>query len=678
MVFKNKPPATKKVSTIENFHGYKIADDYRWLEDNKNHDKKIWINQQNKYTDSILKKQPNFNIWKQKIEPYIRTEMHSMPVNKNGVIFFRCQFPNDDFPSLIVDNGSKEKVLLDLAEIGGGESIELSFWSPSHDGNLLVYGIAKKGNEIPTLKVRNVNTRKDIDVEIINANGNINWLDDNSGFFYTRGPKPNTVSENDVRMHTKLYLHKLGDNFDGDELIFGKDRPADDKIIIDRRFGAPYLAISVSKAWSVNDVYLFDIKSGKINELFIDKNAQFDVVPLPDKLVVGTNLNAPNVKIIVIPNNDINNTAKQYKELISESNMLIVSFSITKSRIFVSYLHDASTKVDIFDHDGNKKGKLPAPDIANIYLKTSSTDDEIYYRVETMVQPGIIYKMNTISLDSKVYFVIKINHNPDDYIIKREWAKSKDKTKLPIFIVYKKGLKLNGKNPTILYGYGGFNNIISPYYMYTNMAWLESGGVYVLSVLRGGGEYGEKWHQDGILDKKQNTFDDFIACAEYLQMKNYTDKEHLAIIGGSNGGLLVGAVTMQRPDLFKTVVCAVPLLDMIHYHKLLIASRWMNEYGDPDNIQDFNYIIKWSPYHNVDNAIDYPSIYFITSENDTRVHPMHTYKMTAKLQNVDNPNIVLMRLERNTGHSGSKPRSMMIDSISEKLTFIAWQLGLKV
>ncbi|MCX6728472.1 MAG: prolyl oligopeptidase family serine peptidase [Candidatus Saccharibacteria bacterium] len=672
-----KPPITQKIPTTEILHGRTLNDDYRWLEDITNPDAQKWIDQQNAYTDDMIAKQPDFNKWEQKVERFVRLEKHSMPVRKKDFKFYIHQAPEDDFPKLmVIDENDNEKVLLDLATIDKGKPADFSFWSASHDGSLVAYGIAKKGNEISTLRVRDVVTGKDLDDEIQNSYDSPNWLDDNSGFFYSKGPLPGTVPENDIRMNTRLYIHKLGDSVENDILIFGEGRPSDDMLFTNRRFGAPYLAISVTNTWSSNDVYLYDIKKGKTIPLFVGKDAEFEVASLKNGLIVKTNYKAPNNKIISIPFEKLNMPIHEQNELIPESDELISFFAPSKSRLFVGYFKDASTFVEIFDYDGEKTGKLPTPDICDINMRTNSLDDEVYFSVETMVETGTIYKLDAISLEATDYYRLKLPHSPKDYIIKREWTTSKDGTKLPIFIIHKKDLKINGKAPTILHGYGGFAYSESPSYLYSNMAWLENGGIFANAILRGGGEYGEKWHQDGILNKKQNTFDDFIACAQYLQEKKYTNNEHLAIIGGSNGGLLVGAVSVQRPDLFKAVVCLVPLLDMIHFHKLLIASRWVSEYGNPEKSNDFTQILKWSPYQNVSSSDIYPATFFRTALNDTRVHPMHALKMVAKLQNIEEPKIILLRVDKDTGHTGIKPRTQIIKTIAEQFTFLAWQLGL--
>ena len=674
-----KPQVTQKIPTTEILHGRTIGDDYRWLEETTNPDVRNWIDHQNANTDDIIIKRPDFKKWEKKIERFVRLERHSMPVrkNKNTVVFYVHQAAEDEYPKLIaIDKNGIEKVLLDLAKIDNGEPGDFSFLTASHDGAILVYGFAKNGNEVSILKVRNVLTGKDLDDEIQNAQGDVNWLDDNSGFFYTRGPLPGSVPDNDVRMYNKLYLHKLGDSIEKDTLIFGKDRPADDMISIDRRPGAPYLAISVTNTWNSNDVYLYDIKKGKVEPLFVNQKASFEVASLPDKLIIKTNYKAPNNKIIIIPIDKLDNPFDENLILIHEKNMLINFLSISKSRLFVGYFKDASTRVEVFDYYGKRTGYLPAPGICDINIRSNSLDDEVYYSVETMVETGTIYKLDAISLKSKEYYHLHLPHNPQDFVVKREWTHSKDGTKLPMFIIHKKGLKRRSNTPTILHGYGGFGSSIYPSYKYSTIAWLESGGIFVDAVIRGGGEYGENWHKDGILDKKQNTFDDFIACAKYLQAEKYTDKQHLAIMGGSNGGLLVGAVFIQRPDLFKAVVCLVPLLDMIHYHRLLIASRWVSEYGNPENSSDIINILKWSPYHNVDSSITYPAIYLRTAKNDTRVHPMHALKMTAKLQNTKSPNVVLLRVDNDTGHTGVKPRSKVVETLAEQFTFIAWQLGM--
>ena len=672
-------PTTKEIPTHEILHGVKIIDNYRWLEDTDNLDVKNWVLKQNIFTDKVLNEQPDYKKWQRKVEKYTRLEKHGMPYRKDGFSFYTFQSFNDDLPTIIVeDNNGVKRELLNLSKIYKKKSVNLDFWSPSHDSKFLLYGISENGSEISTLRIRDVASGKDLKDIILNVNGSVNWLDDSKSFFYDRGPIPGTVHDNDLRMNDKLYIHKIGDEIENDVLIFGDNRPAEDMINISRRFGSRYLAIRVSSAWSFNDIYLYDIKNCKIISLFVDKNARFDVDSLSDRLIIATNYNAPNGQILSVTYDKIDKNIEEYIKLIPESNASIEYYSVSKSRLFVGYLRDASIEVEIYDYSGHSKGKMPAPDICDINIFASSLDNEVYYTVETMVQVGTIYKLDAISLESSVYYNQKLTHNPNDYIIKREWAISKDGTKLPIFIVHKNNLKINGKIPTILYGYGGFSVSCSPTYIKSNMAWLDRGGIYVNAVIRGGGEFGEKWHNDGILDKKQNVFDDFIACAEYLQSKKYTDNNHLAIYGGSNGGLLVGAVSMQRPELFKTVICAVPLLDMIHFQTLLIASRWMAEYGNPEKSNDFKWLYKWSPYHNVNIATKYPSFFIRTSDNDTRVHPMHSLKMVAKLQNVKKPNTTLLRLEKNSGHTASKPRLQVIKTATEQLVFVAWQLGLHI
>jgi prolyl oligopeptidase len=353
------------------------------------------------------------------------------------------------------------------------------------------------------------------------------------------------------------------------------------------------------------------------------------------------------------------------------------SMGVAKSHLLINYMQDGTDKIEVFDHEGNYVGKLPIPEITMIGMRSDSTSDEAFYQTSSMVDPGATYRVNLTTLETELYHRIETPHNPEDFSVVREWVTSPDGTKLPLFLAMKKSTELNGDVPTILYGYGGFAVSEQPEYIEDAMAWVANGGIYGVAVLRGGGEYGESWHQAGALANKQNTFDDFIAHAEFLIENGYTHSKKLSISGGSNGGLLVGAVMTQRPELCGAVVCQVPLLDMLHYSDFLIGSLWIQEYGDPKKPEEFAWISQYSPYQNVSETGLYPPIYLTTGENDTRVHPMHAFKMAAKLQAVAKPPLTLLSTDRTAGHKNARRVDRYIEAGSKRLAFLASQLGLQ-
>ncbi len=673
-------PITKSIITTEKLHGHTLYDNYRWLEDIQSKEVTTWMDQQVKYTKIQHKTHTQYGTWKLRVKNYIQIDRIGLPVRRGDRRFFVRQRADEDLPVLWVKDGDDggERKLLDLNEMRIKEGDPtLEFWSPSRTGSLLSYTISVGGAEIPSLHIMDIESGKDIEPAIPNV-GMVSWNDDDTGFYYTRGPKPGTVPDNDLRMSTKLYFHQLGDIYTKDIMVFGKDRPADDMLWITRAKGAPYVALAVRQEWSRNDLYLIDVHTHAVRPFVTGVDAAFDALPTEKGMVIWTNHNANNAKLLLIDYGDIDNGIEAARVIVPEGDMAIQQFWLSKSRVFVGYTKDISDEIYSYDYDGGDQAKLPTPSLGVVGLSANLEDDIVYMSSQTPISPTVIYRLDAISLLSKEVERVASPHNPNDYVAYIEWTIAGGGTRMPMLIAHKKSLKRNGKAPTLLYGYGGFATSEDATYLGANMAWLEAGGVFVDAVIRGGGEYGKKWHRGGILDHKQTSFDDFIAHGENLIKLNITDSEHLGIYGGSNGGLLVGTVAVQRPDLYRAVMSQVPLLDMAHFHKLLIASRWINEYGDPEKKQDFERILTWSPYHNVKDDGKYPAFYLTTAEHDTRVHPMHALKMTAKLQNITKPSTVLLWVERGTGHTGAMPKTKSIDAITRRLSFFGWQLGLNI
>ena len=673
-------PTTKSILEIETLHGHRLEDSYRWLESTESKDVSDWIDAQVAYTTSQHELNTQYDAWKSRVQEYIKIDRESLPVREGGKHFFTRQRADDDFPVLWVKDGDhgEERKLLDINEVRlTTADPTLEFWQPAFGGKLLTYSLSSGGAEIPSLYIVDVETGEAIEPVIPNASST-SWNDDATGFYYVRGPKPGTVPENDLRMNSKLYFHCLGTPYEDDPMIFGEGRPADDMLGVSRKYGAPFASLSVSREWSKNDVYLIDVASHDVKPFVVGEEAATDVVCTEKGMFIWTNQNANNAKLLFVDYSNADKGITDAKVLVPEKDIILCGFWLSQTRIFTIYTKDISDEIYIYDYEGVQQQQFPSPSLGTVSLRTSLRDDIVYAAIQTPVSPISIVKIDALSLEKTDVTKTASPHNPDDYVAYIEWSTAKDGTRLPMIIAHKKDVVRNGKNPTILYGYGGFSIAEDPEYIGANMAWLEAGGVFVDAVIRGGSEYGESWHKAGILENKQTSFDDFIVHAENLIKINITSSGQLGIYGGSNGGLLVGAVGVQRPELYKAVMSQVPLLDMVHFHTLLIASRWTNEYGNPDNKEDLERILKWSPYQNVKSDIRYPAFYFTTAENDTRVHPMHALKMTAKLQNVANPSTVLLWVERGAGHTSSVAKTKSINAVARRLSFFGWQLGLRV
>ncbi|HBO64476.1 TPA: hypothetical protein DD425_00760 [Candidatus Saccharibacteria bacterium] len=672
-------PKTRKQPTEEILHGVTLRDDYRWLEDVALPEVQSWMDAQTERTDKFHKVSTQYSRWHDRVAAYMKIDREGLPTVRGKKQFFTRQQYNQDFSVLYVREGDrgKERVLLDLnkADHTNGDSI-LEAWDPSYDGTLLAYSVSEGGAEIAYLHVINTDTGEDVEPIIPNAHS-VCWNDAGTGFYYARGPKPGSVDDNDIRMNTKLYFHAIGGPYENDQMIFGEDRPSDDMLWVSRTEGAPYAVLSVRQEWSRNDLYLIDTETHAVTPFVTGIDASFDALPLKDTVLIWTNHNANNGTLLLLDVDMIHEGVKAARVVVPESDANLQWFWVTKSRILVKYTEDISDIVRVFDFKGNEKGTLPSPELAAIGLSTSTASDVLYMAVQTPVSPTVTYEANAVTLKCKEIRTVESPHSASEYEAYIEWCVAKDGTRLPALIAHKKGIVRDGSTPTLLYGYGGFAVSESAHYLGANMAWLEAGGIFVDAVIRGGGEYGDAWHRAGILENKQVSFDDFIAHAEHLIEEGITSKEHLGIYGGSNGGLLVGAVATQRPELYKAVMSQVPLLDMVHFDSLLIASRWKNEYGDPAKKSDFERILTWSPYHAIRSGVNYPAFYITTAENDTRVHPMHALKMTAKLQSVRTANPILLWVERGTGHTSAMRRTKAIESISRRMSFFGSQLELQ-
>jgi len=673
-------PNSPQRPIIETIHGEEVIDNYRWLEDDENSEVKTWVDSQNELTSKLLTENTNVGYFKKKLTEAFDVVDIGVPVKYGNRYFWHERQSNENQRVLYFKEGIKGKpqCLIDPNKLSEDGITTLDYTYISKDAKLIAYGLSEAGSEMSTLYVLDVDTGKNLaDIIPYARYSSIAWLPDSSGFFYTRNPKPGAVPKDEEHLHQKLYLHMLGEDPSKDKMIFGKNRPKDDMIGLSLSVDGRSLAIRVAQNWNRNDVFLFDTKTEELKPVMEGLDAQFGFRLVGDDMVMKTNYGADNYRIVRAPLVNLPENINDWEVLIAESEYVIDGFSVTKDKLLVFYIVDATDSVKIYDHKGEEVGELPLPDYGSIAgITARQEEEEFFFGVTTFVSPKTIYRYEPSSDEYATYQETETKYEPSDFVVKREWTKSKDGTDIPAFIIHKQTIKQTGNNPTVLYGYGCHGISQFPSYLKGWMPWLEAGGIFSLAIIRGGGEYGEKWHRDGSMDKKQNTFDDFIAAAEYLIDVKYTDPEHLGIQGGSNGGLMVGAVMTQRPKLMKAVICQVPVLDMARFHKFLIAGRWVHEFGDPEKPDEFKWLMKWSPYHNTKQDVEYPATFFITANHDTRVAPLHARKMTALLQNTNRKNPILLRTEMDAGHGAGKPKKKIIEAQAERSAFMAWHLGL--
>jgi len=673
-------PYTKKENVIEKIHGHLINDPYRWLENPNSKETKKWIDIQNEHTFSSLKND-NFNVFLDELAKNFKTITFSNPVLVKNRYFYTERQPDENQSVIYMRNGLNGDPikLVDPNGANKENTVSIDYYSISRSGKYLAYGLSEGGTEMSTLYIKNVDTKEDLTDKIVNCrHSSIRWLPDDSGFFYTRNPRPNTVPKNEEHLHTRVYSHKLGNNPNDDELIFGKDRPKDDMIGLSFSLDGNYLAISVSQKWTQNDIYIFDCKNKKLIPLIIGIDAKFSLWFALEKALILTNYKANNYRVLSTSLDNLFAPIEEWEEIIPEKDCLLEHISITKEKIITQYLKNACSKVIIFDYLGNEKGEIPLPPYSSTAgISTNREENEFFYSVSSFTFPKIIYRYNPISDKYTEYRRIDNPINPDNYVIKQEWLKSKDNTKIPIFIFHKKNVLKNGLNPTILYGYGGFASVETPYFYRNWVPWIERGGILAIPNIRGGAEFGSTWHTQAIKENKQKSFDDFIAAAEFLIDQKYTSNNHLGIIGGSNGGLLVTVVAVQKPDLFKAVCSIVPLTDMVRFPKFGMAIRWVHEYGNPEIKEELKNILEWSPYHNIKENFEYPNFLFTTGLKDSRVDPLHARKMTAILQSANKKNNVLIFTEIEAGHGTGKPISKIVEKQAFVLSFFAKYLDLK-
>lgn len=673
-------PETRKTDTVDDYFGTRVADPYRWLEDDKSEETKNWVQAQNKVTFGYLEQIPSRNKIKERLTKIWNFEKMSTPYKKGKYYIYSLNNGIQNQGVLYYREGlnGTPKVLLDPNTLSADGTVSLSGTSISHDGKYMAYGTSKSGSDWVEYDVLEVETGKKLTDHLkwVKFSG-ISWQGD--GFYYSRYDAPKGSELSAKNEFHKVYYHKVGTSQDEDKLIYNDtDHP-------NRNFGAEvtddqqWLLVYTTESTSGNALMVMNLaKPNSPMQVIVDNfdndYGVLDVVG--SKMLVRTNKDAPRYRLVEI---DINNPAPEnWKEIIPQQKELLEETTLAADKIVVTYLVDVKTKVYIYDRNGNREGEIPMPGIVNCNsLSGSKKDSLLFYNVVSYTAPASIYKYNVLTKTTALYQKPNIDFNSDEYETKQVFFPSKDGTKIPMFITHKKGIKLDGSNPCFLFGYGGFNISYTPEFRIDRAVFLEAGGVYAVANMRGGGEYGEEWHKAGTKCQKQNVFDDYIAAAEYLVKENYTNKEKLAIHGRSNGGLLIGAVMTQRPDLCKVCIPQVGVLDMLRYHRFTIGRAWSTDYGLSENEAEFKCLYAYSPLHNV-KKVEYPATLIVTGDHDDRVVPAHSFKFAATLQaNQQGKNPVLIRIDTNGGHGSGKPTMQQIEEYSDIWAFVFENLGVK-
>lgn len=679
-------PKAKKADQVDEYHGVKIADPYRGLEDADSADSRAWIEAENKITYPYLEAIPQRGAIQNRLTEIWNFERYGTPFKKGGRYFYSKNdgLQNQNVIYTAKTLGEEPKVLIDPNKMSEDGTVALGGYDITEDGKSIAYGVAASGSDWQEWKVRDIETGQDQAdlIKWVKFSG-ASWTHDGKGFFYSRYDEPKAGEElKGANYFHKLYYHKLG------------TPQADDALVYERKdqkewgFGGgvtddgKYLIINVTQGTErKNLVFYKDLtaKDSKVVELIKEFEAQYNFIDNDGPVFwFHTDVNAPRSKVIAI---DTSKPEKaNWKEIIPQSADALRSVSTVGGKFICSYLKDAVTAVKVVELNGKFARDVAFPTLGSAGgFGGKRSENETFYSFTSFMYPTTIFRYDVASGESTVFKKPKVDVNPDQFETKQVFYNSKDGTRIPMFLVHAKGMKLDGNNPTYLYGYGGFDISITPSFSVSNAVWLEMGGVYALANIRGGGEYGKEWHDGGKKLKKQNCFDDFIAAAEWLVSNKYTSTPKLAIGGGSNGGLLVAAVITQRPDLFGAALPAVGVLDMLRFNKFTIGWAWQSDYGSPDNADEFKALLGYSPLHNVKAGTSYPATLITTADHDDRVFPAHSFKFAAAIQEAHSgPNPVLIRIETKAGHGAGKPTSKIIEESADRWAFLVKNLKMNV
>lgn len=674
-----KYPETKKIDHSDDYFGTKVSDPYRWLEDDQADDTKDWVQREVAYTNDYLAKIPFREELRSQLKDIWNYEKIGAPFKEGDFTYF---YKNDGLQAQSVlyrtDKNGMTEVFLDPNKFSEKGTTSLAGVSFNKKGNLVAYSISEGGSDWNKIIILNTLTKEVIDETIVDVKfSGASWMGD-KGFFYSSYDKPKG-SELSAKTDThKVYFHKLGTKQSADQLIIGGDKFKRRYMNVGVSDDERYQILSASEATNGNELYIKDLQQKKPDFVPIQKGYDFNtnfVDSKGDFIYALTDKNAPNMRLVKF---NIR-TPNVWTDVIPETEN-VLNVSTGGGYIFAKYMKDAVTSVKQLDYNGKLIRTIDLPGIGTAGgFGGKEKDKDLYFSFTNYITPGTIYKLNTETGKSTVYQKPNVKFNPADYVSEQVFYTSKDGTRIPMMINYKKGLKRNGKNPTILYSYGGFNISLQPAFSVVNAIWMENGGIYAVPNIRGGGEYGKKWHDAGTKMQKKNVFEDFIAAGEYLQQNGYTSKDYMALSGRSNGGLLVGATMTMRPDLAKVAFPGVGVLDMLRYNKFTAGAGWSYDYGTAEDSKEmFDYLKSYSPVHQVKKGVCYPATMIITSDHDDRVVPAHSFKFGAELQEKQScSNPVLVRIETNAGHGAGRSTEQVIGENADILSFALYEMGFK-
>ena len=683
-------PPTQKGDTIDDYHGTKIADPYRWLEDDNSAETKAWVEAQNKVTFSFLEKIPERSKIRERLTKLWNYERFGVPHREGGRYFFTHNSGLQNQRVLMVADSltAEPRELVNPNKLSADGTVAMTDSVPSDDGTKLVYGLQRSGSDWEENRVRDVETGRDLEdvVEWVKFS-TPSWAKDGSGFYYSRFDAPKSGADlTGKNEFQKLYFHKLATKQSEDVLVYERRDHADWGMNGSVTDDGHYLIIHVSQGTDPkNRAFYKDLTDPKarVVELLNDFDASYDFIDNDGPVFFfETDLEAPRSRVIAI---DIRKPHRaNWREVIPQADEPLKGVSVVHGQFICQYLKDAHSQVKILEWDGQAMRAKFVREIALPGLGSAGgfggkrADTETFYSFTSFTAPGSIYRLDLITGGSTVFRAPKVDFQPDGYQTRQVFYRSRDGTRVPMFLTHKRGLKLDGTNPTLLYGYGGFNIALTPNFSIANLVWMEMGGVYAMANLRGGGEYGSKWHLDGIKGKKQNVFDDCIAAAEWLIAQKITSSAKLAIAGGSNGGLLVGACMTQRPELFAAAMPSVGVLDMLRFHKFTIGWAWKSDYGSSEDLEGFKILHAYSPLHRLSPGLRYPATLITTADHDDRVVPAHSFKFGARLQECQAKDAppVLIRIETKAGHGGGNALSKVIEETADEWAFLVRALGM--